>query len=254
MMNLPGIRYPPIVLLSLMLMIWVAVIVHSQSSPKLVGSVADQLSVPIPGARISLYSIDRILQTTSDLSGRFQFESVPLGTYQLEIAAPGFKSFVKDSVNVTEQMRTVAGDKPLEFTVTMQIAPTGSAHPEDLGPITVDTGASCGHRDSVSYSPAKTNEGGILDGVVASANPSAKSPIAEARVLLIDIQGAQLAEQHTNERGEFQFKQVRAGRYSVEVRPAGYSSLKSYVFWIARENETHVTLAPVPVGMIVVCQ
>ena len=253
-MKLPCTRNAPIASL-IVILVSVNVTVRAQSAWRAVGSVTDQQSAPIRDARISLYSVDRVLQTTSDSSGHFQFDPLPFGTYQMEVVAPGFALFVIDPLPVTEPMRTAAGDKPLEFTITMQIGPTGNhVVVIPLSQSTVDPGADCAHRDSVSYKRARTNEGGTLGGVVVRAKPSVESPIAHVRVLLIDIKGAQVAEQQTNERGEFQFKSIPAGRYSLEVRHTEYNNLKSRVFWIARENQTYITLAPVRVGMIVVCE
>jgi hypothetical protein len=113
-------------LVGLILIISIVASAHGQAATKVTGSVTDPQSAPIPGARITLYSLDRILQTTSDSSGHFKFNMVPTGNYEFEVVAPGFKRTIKPNVYVTGLSQTVMPNKPMELTVVMEIAPTGS--------------------------------------------------------------------------------------------------------------------------------
>src|SRR4051812_42147629 len=99
-MILPEISKRLIILLAA---IWCGSIANSgfaQATFKAAGSVTDESGAPIGGARASLYSTDRILQTSSDTAGHFQFDRVPFGSYQLEVALPSYKTITNDDVRV----------------------------------------------------------------------------------------------------------------------------------------------------------
>jgi hypothetical protein len=213
--------------------------------------VSDPNSAPIPDARVTLYSLDRILQTKSDSSGRFEFDAVPTGKYEFEVLAQGFARFTWPNVFVTALVRPTTPDKPTNLTVVMEIGPTGS--PREIIPVTeVAPPGTCGPSDSVTYGPRKTRDADALAGIVIDRYP--KMPVARATLQLVDATGAQIAQQQTNERGEFQFKQTAPGRYHILFQDPGYNNAKSFEFWVARENATYITMQAVRPGKIVVCQ
>jgi Carboxypeptidase regulatory-like domain len=221
-----------------------------QEGVRVTGSVSDQLSFPIPGADITLYSLDRILQTTSDSSGRFKFDAVPAGKYEFEVLAPGFGRFTKPNVSVTGSMQTAKQGQRMDLTARMEIAPTGS--PIVIAPTDVAPPGSCGQPESVTYGPRKRSDDDTLAGIVINLYPN--MPIAGATLQLLDAAGVQIARQQTNERGEFQFKQIAPGRYHIAFQHPGYNDTKSFEFWIARENATYITMQAVQLGKIVLCQ
>src|SRR5580765_6715364 len=102
---------------SVALMLTIAASSSGQTPLKVTGSVFDPNSSQIPGARVTLYSLDRISETTSDSAGHFQFNAVPSGEYELEVASPGFKMFKQ--VYVADSMRTP--NKSIELRVWLQI-------------------------------------------------------------------------------------------------------------------------------------
>jgi len=233
---------------SLILIISIVASTPGQEASSVTGSVSDQLSVPIPGAEIRLYSLDRILQTTSDSSGRFKFDAVPTGKYEFDVLAQGFKRFTKPDVSVAGATQTAKQDQ-LDLTARMEIAPTGS--PVVMAATDVAPPGACGQPESVTYGPRKRSDDSLA-GIVINLYP--KMPIAGATVQLLDAAGMQIALQRTNERGEFQFKQIAPGRYHLAFQRSGYNSTKSYEFWVARENATYITMPAVQLGKIVVCQ
>src|SRR6266850_1504221 len=205
--------YEPILpFVSLILIVSIAAAARGQTSISVTGSVSDPQSAPIPDARITLYSLDRILQTKSDSSGRFKFDAVPTDKYEFEVVAPGFKRFTKPNLYVTDLMRPTIPDKPMGLTAVMEIGPTGS--PKEIIAVTeVAPTGSCGPSDAVTYEPRKTPDAGALRGIVIDRYP--KMPVARATLQLFDATGAQIARQQTNEGGEFQFKQTAPGRYHI---------------------------------------
>jgi len=207
----------------------------AQTTLKAVGSVADEFGAPINKAQVSLYSPDRILQTTSDAAGHFQFDRIPPGVYQLEVATSPFKTKTIDAIRVTAATR----NEDLQFNFAFPIG---------------DLNANCGRRDTVSYGPAKTEERNSIVGTISAEPRLANSSVANARVSLLSDQGVKLGEQISNERGEFQFQPTVPGRYVIEMSHPSYNLLRSTVFWTARENRTYLKLDPVPSGWIIACQ
>ena len=206
-----------------------------QTTLKAGGSVTDEGGAPFVKAQVSLYSPDRILQTTSDAAGHFQFDRIPFGVYELEVASPSFKTKMVEDVRVTAATR----NEDLQFNVVLKIG---------------DLNADCLRHDRVSYGLAKAEEGNSIIGAVFRFPQREKVPVANARVSLLSNQGVKLDEQITNERGEFQFKPIVPGRYLIEMKHPSFNSVRSTVFWTARENRTYLIFEPVPNGMMIACQ
>src|SRR5207248_3351947 len=140
--------------------------------------------------------------------GRFEFDAVPNGKYEFEVLAPGFSRFTKPIVSVAGSIQTAKQNQRMYLTARMEIAPTGS--PVVMAATEIAPPGSCGHPESVTYGPRKRSDD-TLAGIVINRYP--KMPIAGATLQLLDASGAQIAQQQTNERGEFQFKQIAPGRY-----------------------------------------
>jgi hypothetical protein len=61
------------------------------------GRVQDRTGAPLTGARVRLMRGDAVIDSTlSDDDGKFSFPSVQPGTFELQIQAPGFRTFRKD--------------------------------------------------------------------------------------------------------------------------------------------------------------
>ena len=211
----------------------------SQESKKIVGSVVDPTSYPIPDAHITLYSLDRILQTTSDSSGHFHFEGVLPTNYEIEVLVHGFRRFSRP-VDLTDGkpivMEIGTFGSPVVIVSVMEVAPTGS----------------CGPPYSIVYKPRKTNDDAALSG--NAVEQYATRGVEAATVRLVDPIGVQIAQQQTDKNGEFQFRQIAPGRYHIVTTHSGYDEMTTGEFWVARENTTNITLRPVPAGKIRVCQ
>lgn len=243
--------YKPILpFAGLILVLAIVASTPGQEPIKVTGSVADPNSAPIPEARVTLYSLDRILQTKSDSSGHFRFNAVPSGKYEFEVTSPGFKRFIKQ-VYVLDETRTVKQEKSMEVKVGMEIASAGSAYVIDAVTEVAPSG-SCGPSDAVTYEPRQTRDADALSGIVINRYP--KMAVADATLQLFDKTNALIAQQQTNERGEFQFKQTAPGPYHILLQHPGYWNLDFGEFWVARENQTYLTLQALQLGKIVVCQ
>jgi Carboxypeptidase regulatory-like domain len=67
------------------------------------GHVVDSTGAAVSGAKVTLTSLKTAEQrtTTTDSRGGYQFVSLPLASYQLEIASPGLKQLTRSSIDVT---------------------------------------------------------------------------------------------------------------------------------------------------------
>lgn len=147
-------------------------------------------------------------------------------------------------------MQTGKQDQRMDLRVRLEIGPTGS--PVVIPATEVAPAGTCGPSDSVTYGPRKAREANALAGIVIDRYP--KMAVPRATLQLFDAAGALIAQQQTNERGEFQFKQTAPGRYHILFQHPGYRNMEFREFWVARENQTYITLQAVQLGKIVVCQ
>lgn len=123
---------------------------YSQSvSPALEGVVTDRASgEPIPGATIVLNELSRAQST--DLSGRFQFDSVPAGSYSITIRSLGY---IRLTVDVNHP-----SDIPIEIGMEASLI---------LGEEVIVTSSPIGR--SIQYQPAQAFN---LESLQRSAAPS----------------------------------------------------------------------------------
>jgi len=234
---------------SVVLLIAIAAFAPGQTPTNVTGSVTDPSGAQIPGASITLYSLDRISRATSDAAGHFHFSGISSGEFEIEVGSPGFKT--SKQVYVADSKRTP--DKSMELTIPLQIGAIGSpVYVVSASEMEAMPTFDCGPSDAVTYGPRKTPEAAGLSGIVVNRYP--KIPVAGATLDLVDPSGARIAHQQTNERGEFQFKQMPPGRYRLSFQHAGQVDKSSPEFWITRENLTYVTIQAEQPGSKVMCK
>lgn len=182
----------------------------------------------IAGATIHLYSLERILETKTDVKGHFRLSNVPPGTYELEVAASSFKT------RTIEQVKVSSGSS-LTYEVPLRITNPG-----------------CGPLDSISYqlSPGVSDQ--VVEGVVVDAGSSSR-PVRGVEVRLFHTSDKPTSHQ-TNESGQFRFSVDQPGRYFIQIVRSGYRTALSQQFWIARAGRTVVTMRQVKMGMLIVCE
>jgi hemoglobin/transferrin/lactoferrin receptor protein len=118
-------------------------LMHGQSANgSLAGSVKDASGAVVVRARVSLLSSNQsILRTIeTDREGKFRFEDVQPGAYELLVSFPGF--------NIDRRAVTVTRESPVEVTVVLAVrqiteevtvtAETGSARDKDAVPLQVN--------------------------------------------------------------------------------------------------------------------
>src|SRR5215831_9937397 len=164
-------------------------------------SVVDgtQVGPPVDGATIRLYSLNRVLQTRSDRAGHFQFTDVPDDSYDLEIAASGFKTKSYDAI-------TINGSGELHYDVALRIS-----NPD------------CPPLDSVSYESSEVLSDPIVTGKVV--DHGTQEPLGHVEVRLFQTSD-KVWTHETNERGEFGFSLLAnpPGKYFLQISRAGYQT------------------------------
>jgi hypothetical protein len=202
----------------------------SQARTKIRGVVKDYpLKLGLPGATIYLYSEDRIRQGKSDSEGRFELADVPPGTYELQIRLRGFKSSIVERVKVEN-----AEVGPLQFFLH------------------IDNGE-CGKMFEDSYDDVKPQSGGRI-AVLVRDTMDPYPPMPGANILLIRLGETEVvAKGRSNEKGEFEFKNVAPGKYVVKVSLEGYNDTTTASLWVTRENLTKTTIYMLRTGSLIVC-
>lgn len=70
---------------------------------KITGGVEDASDAPIPGATVTLqgHTLMASRSTITEADGSYILDLVPIGTYELEIKAPGFTSFIQKDIQIS---------------------------------------------------------------------------------------------------------------------------------------------------------
>ncbi len=113
------------------------------TTSRVIGTVQDTSGAVIAGAKVSLLSETTGVRfdTTSSTAGTYQFEAVQIGSYSVEVEAPGFKKFVSKNnqltigspmtVNAVMTVGQVA--EVMEVTATAEVVQTQQS--SNLGPL-----------------------------------------------------------------------------------------------------------------------
>jgi hypothetical protein len=202
------------------------------NSTVLAGTVTDPFRTPIAIVLVTLSSIERVLQTRSALDGRFRFQGVPIGTYDVEFAGRGFS---KQKVSVD-----LSAGSAQSLAIVLNV---GSLPNMD----------ECGPHPSISYeSPHSGNPN--LTGV-ARAYDGLK-PVARAELeLWREDTGEKAATAVADEKGSFRFEKLSAGRYRLKVSHRGYLPTEVMPLLLPRENSVFIDI---PIGRndgkTIICQ
>jgi hypothetical protein len=202
------------------------------NSSILIGTVTGQSLAPAANVLVTLSSIERVFQTKSSSNGRFRFQGVPGGTYDLEFAAAGI---IKQKVSID-----VSNGSAQSFTIALNV----SSQPN------MDY---CGPHPSISYdSPDLKNL--KLTGVVRAYE--SHRPIARAELVLWRENDTQMrATAVADGKGSFKFASLPAGRYHLQVSRRGYLPTEVTPLLVPRENSVFIDIPIVRDDkMLIICQ
>ena len=192
--------------------------------------VHDVMGSPVRGAEARLLSIERVYVIKAKADGELRFNDVVPGVYELEVSANGFRP------RNHSDLRIPSGDS-LAIEVTLDHAPI----PDH-----------CGYVNTVDYE-ALGGKTRILSGHVIYED-TGKS-LTGVKIELLDTSsntenGATVSDRN----GDFAFRDLPAGRYSVRASKSGYESTEITRFLVPRENPTVLRLGLDKRGHMDVCQ
>ena len=168
---------------------------HRAGASTVRGVVTDQTGAPIPQASVGLYSSDSDWDTVTDANGRFNFQGVLSGTYELQIKSQGFIP------KLITNLKLVETDPP-PFTIELRV---GGCPP------CCASNSLCTIAD-VTYK--ETQGKPMLQGQLLTA--CKEWTVANVRVDLFRAEQANAIATTTTARdGKFQFKDIEPGRYSL---------------------------------------
>ena len=182
----------------------------NESSALLRGVVLDQVGAAFSGATVTLISLDRIREAKTDKAGKFEFADSPFGTYDLRISGAAFKPHTIENMQVTS-----SNMEPISITLQVEVPP-------------------CWITPKPSYEKRtdETNLAGIISDLRGGYVEH-----ASVKVTLLKTGSPHVVP--TGKRGEFQFKELEPGKYTLTVNHRGYWYPGQPIeFWIARENLT----------------
>ena len=92
------------------------------TTSRIVGLITDPTGAAVPNAKVKLTNelTNVSFESISSASGNYQFESLQIGTYRIEVEASGFKKFV-----ARENQLTVG--EPLTINIPMQLGTVSDA-------------------------------------------------------------------------------------------------------------------------------
>jgi hypothetical protein len=204
---------------------------HGQSNPQLTGAIMDQMSTPITGVRVTLSSLDRVLQTRTAADGTFRFQGIPGGTYDLEFYAPGF---VKQEFPVH-----VSNSSPQTFKIVLKIGnlPDMSA---------------CGPHPSIQYGAPEVGAGRVT-GVVRRYYD--QKPVENATASLWRAGEKRPAFRSNSGRtGGFEFNHVPPNHYDLRIRRPGYLPAELKQLLIPRETGLSIDFPVLKEGEMAICE
>jgi carboxypeptidase family protein len=216
-----------------LLLIWVPLGAWAwgQNDASFAGIVIDRASAPIAKVSVTLGSLDRVLEAESGSDGQFQFPSVPAGTYDFEISAPGF-------VKQKRQLSLSNGDSR-QLTTMLEV---GSLPDMNY----------CGPHPSIRHKIADAKERQVAGTVRDYFNDK---PIASAKIALVPAGEAQpTITSSSDHAGKFALYHPPAGKYTLRISRADYRQENVKELLIPREDSTFVDLTMLKRNQGVACQ
>jgi len=172
------------------------------------GALAELRSETVPG---------RTEQTKADSIGEYRFIDLPPDKYTLKLSEPGFKSLTVKSIHISEDEQ-----KSLP---TLELS-LGNPCSAGLADVPLD------YMRSLLGNPTGNIVGSVI--MRGRKNP----PATRAEVTLLCSTGKACGATKTNSKGEFAFKELLPGGYSVRVSRVGFYALNGLSYKVTEGLES----------------
>ncbi len=200
------------------------------SNARLTGVVQDPTSAPIPGASVTLLSVDGVLQTDTLKNGSFVFDDVSPAAYEVKIEIRGFFR-EKLSLDIHENT------PPLVIRLKICMATRDRV---------------CGPDFPVNYGPLGAANSRVEGVVYHFGGPA---PIGNADVTIQPIDDAQPPLRSRSDRtGRFTFENVPAGVYDLKVAKRGYQPVEIKGLIKPRGHDVFIQTSILERGIVIVEQ
>jgi len=93
------------------------------------GTVLDDASRPVAGARVTMKGIDTYQRAYTDAQGYYRMELVEKGTYYFDVVAPRYRDVSEEKRELTQ------GSEPIDFTLARSISISGTLVDEQGSPV-----------------------------------------------------------------------------------------------------------------------
>lgn len=165
------------------------------------GDVTDSVTLKlISGARVKLRAGERVLFAMCDATGRFQFQDVPFGNYEVSGDRPGYLA-----ARQPNWARLSADRNRIEVHVSLQPAAVISGKVTDSAGVPIEGVAI----DLLQFRPIDPKQGN---------SPSMPPP----RIVLEGREMVAVASASTNDLGEYRFARLGKGSYYLSARPRAH--------------------------------
>lgn len=187
-------------------------------------------SGPIANARVLLYSIQGMSETTSDTAGGFNFTDVAPGGYRLSAKANGLST-----VNLTSAFEVRSGQRP---PIAIAIHFTSFQNCSDLSQLSY--GATQPAKRARVYIE-------VIDG-------NDKRPIPSANVVIQQSNSSSTRLSRITDRyGKVSISDLTPGLYLIAINAKGFHGEEQTV-WLPTNNPTHLKQLLISTKDVFVCQ
>jgi hypothetical protein len=189
--------------------------VAQDGTASLTGIVKDITGAGVPGTRaeLSLESApDTKFEAITDAMGAYHFSGLPAGDYTLKLLCPGFKYLTVKLIHVLDGDRKSLPDLQLEIAASACGPPSA-------------------YLDHKRILPSGSHTGD-LGGSVRLDQQKEAPPIAGIDVTLICNTGKDCGATKTDSNGEFIFRALSSGYFSIRFASPGFYPLNQFGFWV----------------------
>jgi hypothetical protein len=186
---------------------------YGQSTAQIKGVIRGPQNAVMAGITVNLLSLERARTTKTDESGKFEFTELPLNNFELQVRQAGIKPVPVQEISFSEPSTR-------QVSIVLQLV-----------------ASECFPKIEAAYENriGRAN----LSGKIAKFS-SSNTPLNNGRITATHIETGTTRVVNSNEKGHFEFVNLKPGKYTLKVSHQGYSELAGIDFWVTAENLTRL--------------